>query len=112
MSQDRFRRLVRKKMKAKGMVQEELAEAVGISQSLLSQILSGKRNPPSTETIAKLEKVLETEPGELLTEAKRAESRMVPLLRAAGRLSKKELQQVIRSAERLAREYDREERKR
>lgn len=103
MGSKRFGGIVRKAMQDKGMKQYELAQKVGISPSLLCQLLAGKRKPPSSNTVKKLARVLGIKPELLMAEARRAQPRMVPLLRAASPLTDSELQRVIREAERIAR---------
>lgn len=57
---------MRKLRKAKGLKQKELAEMVGLSESAISQLESGKRFP-SYETLLKIAEALDCESSDLLS---------------------------------------------
>lgn len=57
---------LRKLRKAKGLKQNELAKLVGLSESAISQIESGKRKP-SYETLLKIAEALDCESSDLLS---------------------------------------------
>lgn len=57
---------LRKLRKAKGLKQKELAQLVGLSESAISQLESGKRFP-SYETILKIAEALDCESADLLS---------------------------------------------
>ena len=89
----------------------------GISAAFLSRILNQERSLPSDKTILKLAEILDLEPAErLLIEAGRipeehrlALSRplMPSLLRATGKLSETEIQELLKVAESIALKQDR-----
>ena len=90
----------------------QLAYRAGISPALLSRILSKERGLPSDKVILRFAQLLDLEPPErLLIEAGRIPEELKPmlsqpqipeLLRASGKLSETDLQEVIRTAEALA----------
>lgn len=50
---------------AKKMAQKSLAAAIGVDQSALSQVETGRRNTLAAATVAKIERALSLRPGEL-----------------------------------------------
>jgi len=101
--------LVREKMKGRSL--RDVAESANLSPSFLSRILSGKRNLPSEEELLRLAEVLGVNPPRILfAEGRRAHPEMVPLLRAASKLSKKELQQFTKQVEDVIRKHSKPKR--
>lgn len=60
--------LIRETRKAKGMTQEQLAQAAGISQNYLSQLESGTRTSTSLDTLKALAAALGITTDALLAE--------------------------------------------
>ena len=105
---EEFIRLVREEMAKQGLSLRELGERADLSPSFLSRILSGSRNLPSGAELLRIAKALGIEkPRVLFAEAGRAHPEMIPLLRAASRLSKKELEEFTRDVEALIRKRTR-----
>jgi transcriptional regulator with XRE-family HTH domain len=87
----------------------QLAKRAGISPAFLSRILNRERSLPSDKAILKLAEILDLEPAErLLIEAGRIPEDLKPtlsrplmpmLLRATGKLSETEFQELVRTAE-------------
>jgi len=112
-----FVTMVREGMEKRKISLNQLAKRGGISAAFLSRILSQERSLPSDKTILKLAEVLDLEPAErLLIEAGRvpeehrlALSRplMPALLRATGKLSETEIQELLKVAESIALKQDR-----
>jgi HTH-type transcriptional regulator, competence development regulator len=90
----------------------QLAERAGVSPAFLSRIINKQRGLPSDEAILRLAKVLDLEPAErLLIEAGRipeelrpvlSQPRIPELLRAAGKLSEADQQQLLQTVKALA----------
>lgn len=90
----------------------QLAYRTGVSPAFLSRILNKERGLPSDRIILRLAQLIDLEPPErLLIEAGRIPEELRPvlsqpqipkLLRASGKLSETELQEVIKTAEALA----------
>jgi transcriptional regulator with XRE-family HTH domain len=90
----------------------QLAERAGVSPAFLSRIMNKQRGLPSDEAILRLAKVLNLEPAErLLIEAGRipeelqpalSQPRMPELLRAVGKLSEAEQQELLQTVKTLA----------
>jgi HTH-type transcriptional regulator, competence development regulator len=101
-----------KRMKERDISLNQLAAKVGVSPAFLSRILSRERGLPSDKTLVRLAEVLDVEPRErLLIEAGRIPDEFKPalnrplvptLLRAAGKLSESDLQDVIKTVQALA----------
>lgn len=68
---DRFVRLLEKSIANQDLSLREVARQVGVSIAYFSRLMNKKRGLPSDETITKLEKVLEIEPGRLFDAAGR-----------------------------------------
>jgi len=98
-------------MRRRNISLNQLAERAGMSPAFLSRILNGKRGLPSDRTIFRLSEELDLQPRErLLIEAGRipeqmkqqlSPSQVLPLLRAVGKLSETDRQQVLKTAESL-----------
>lgn len=111
---DRFIRLVRRAMVVRGFSLRQLAEQAGVSPAYLSRLFNKERGLPADETITRLENVLDIQPRGLLFDAagrhdlvaakvfKKEDARI--LMRAVAALNEEQLAQVIRVAERLAKE--------
>jgi len=90
----------------------QLADRGGISAAFLSRILNRERSLPSDKTILRLAEILDLEPAErLLIEAGRIPEEFKPtlsrpqipaLLRATGKLSESEMQELVKIAKSLA----------
>jgi transcriptional regulator with XRE-family HTH domain len=90
----------------------QLADRAGISAAFLSRILNRERSLPSDKTILRLAGILDLEPGDLLLiEAGRIPEEFKPtlsrpqipaLLRATGKLSDSEMQELVKVAQSLA----------
>jgi transcriptional regulator with XRE-family HTH domain len=99
-------------MKERDISLNQLAAQAGVSPAFLSRILNRKRSLPSDKTILQLAQVLDVQPRErLLIEAGRIPEELRPtlnrplvpeLLRATGKLSETELQEVIKAAQSIA----------
>ena len=98
-------------MKTRKISLNQLAERAGFSPAFLSRILNKQRGLPSDKTILRLAQELDLEPRErLLIEAGRIpeelkrplnRSEIPALLRATGKLSETDLQEVIKAVEAL-----------
>ena len=107
-----FIRLLRAGMENRRISLNQLAERAGFSPAFLSRILNRQRGLPSDKTILRLAQVLDLEPRErLLIEAGRIPEELKPalsqpqmpeLLRAAGKLSETDLQDVLNTVKGLA----------
>ena len=106
-----FINLLRESMEARKISLNQLAERAGFSPAFLSRILNKQRGLPSDKTILRLAQELDLEPRErLLIEAGRIPEELkrplnrpeIPaLLRATGKLSETDLQEVIKAVEAL-----------
>lgn len=104
--------MLRELMAKRKISLNQLAERGGISPAFLSRILNRERSLPSDKTIWKLAEILDLEPPErLLIESGRIPEDlkstlnrplMPMLLRATGKLSETELQELVKTAEALA----------
>jgi HTH-type transcriptional regulator, competence development regulator len=107
-----FVTLLREGMEKRKISLNQLAERVGISPAFLSRILSRERGLPSDKTILRFARALDLEPAErLLIEAGRIPEEFKPmmtrpqipeLLRATGKLSETDMQDLIKTAEAIA----------
>ena len=107
-----FIRLLREWMEKRAISLNQLAERSGVSPAFLSRILNRERGLPSDKTILRLAQELDLEPAErLLIEAGRIPEELKPvlaqpqvgaLLRATGKLSETDLQELVKTAEALA----------
>lgn len=107
-----FIRLLREWMEKRAISLNQLAERAGVSPAFLSRILNRERGLPSDKTILRLAQELDLEPPErLLIEAGRIPEELKPvlaqpqvgaLLRATGKLSETDLQELVKTAEALA----------
>lgn len=107
-----FIRLLRAGMENRSISLNQLAERAGFSPAFLSRILNRQRGLPSDKTILRLAQVLDLEPRErLLIEAGRIPEELKPalsqpqmpeLLRAAGKLSETDLQDLLSTVKGLA----------
>ena len=107
-----FVNLLREGMERRRISLNQLAERAGVSPAFLSRILNRKRGLPSDRTILRLAQVLDLKPAErLLIEAGRIPEELKPmlnrpqipeLLRATGKLSETDLQEVIKTVQALA----------
>jgi transcriptional regulator with XRE-family HTH domain len=106
-----FINLLQEGMKTRKISLNQLAERAGFSPAFLSRILNKQRGLPSDKTILRLAQELDLEPRErLLIEAGRIPEELkrplnrpeIPaLLRATGKLSETDLQEVIKAVEAL-----------
>ncbi len=107
-----FLQLLREGMEKRKISLNQLAERAGISPAFLSRILNKQRGLPSNKAILSLARVLDLQPAErLLIEAGRmpedlkpmlSQPHMPELLRAAGKLSENERQQLLNTMQGLA----------
>lgn len=107
-----FVTLLREGMEKRKISLNQLAERGGISPAYLSRILNRERGLPSDKTILRLARVLDLEPAErLLIEAGRIPEEFkstlnrpqVPeLLRATGKLSETDVQELVKTAKAIA----------
>ena len=110
--------LLQRMMEKRSISLNQLAERAGISPAFLSRILNRQRGLPSDKVILRLAEVLDLKPAErLLIEAGRVPEELRPalsapqipaLLRATGRLSEADLQQVLNTAQSLLLKRQRE----
>jgi len=106
-----FINLLQEWMQRRNISLNQLAERAGMSPAFLSRILNRKRGLPSDRTILRLSEELDLQPRErLLIEAGRipeqmkhqlSPSQVLPLLRAVGKLSETDRQEVLKVAESL-----------
>lgn len=99
-------------MEARNISLNQLAERAQISPASLSRVLNRQRSLPPDSTILRLAQVLDLQPPErALIAAGRIPEELTPmlrnpeiptLLRATGKLSEKDLQEVIKMAQSLA----------
>ena len=107
-----FIKVLREGMNRRKISLNQLAEKAGLSPAFLSRILNKERGLPSDKAILRLAEVLDLQPPErLLIEAGRIPEEMKPalsqpripeLLRAVGKLSETEQQELLKMAEALA----------
>ena len=107
-----FIKMLRDGMDRRKISLNQVAEKAGVSPAFLSRILNKERGLPSDKAILRLAKVLDLQPPErLLIEAGRIPEEMKPalsqpripeLLRAVGKLSETEQQELLKIAEALA----------
>lgn len=107
-----FIRLLREGMQKQKISLNQLAERAGVSPAFVSRIMNKERGVPSDKVILRLAKVLNLQPNErLLIEAGRlpedlrsplTQPRIPELLRAAGKLSDDEQQELLKTAQALA----------
>jgi transcriptional regulator with XRE-family HTH domain len=107
-----FIRLLREGMEKRKISLNQLAERAGVSPAFLSRIMNKQRGLPSDKSILRLAQVLDLQPNErLLIEAGRIPEEYMPvlnqtgfpeLLRAAGKLSETEMQELLKVAKSLA----------
>ncbi len=106
-----FITLLQELMQRRNISLNQLAERAGMSPAFLSRILNRKRGLPSDRTILRLSEELDLQPRErLLIEAGRipekmkhqlSPSQVLPLLRAVGKLSETDREEVLKTAESL-----------
>jgi HTH-type transcriptional regulator, competence development regulator len=109
---DGFIRLLREGMEKRKISLNQLAERAGVSPAFLSRIMNKQRGLPSDKSILRLAQVLDLQPNErLLIEAGRIPEEYMPvlnqtgfpeLLRATGKLSETEMQELLKVAKSLA----------
>jgi transcriptional regulator with XRE-family HTH domain len=107
-----FIKMLREGMKRRKISLNQLAEKAGVSPAYLSRILNKERGLPSDKAILRLAEVLDLQPRErLLIEAGRVPADLKPflsqprvpaLLRAVGKLSETEQEEVLKTVEALA----------
>jgi len=107
-----FIKMLREGMEKRGISLNQLAEMAGVSPAFLSRILNKERGLPSDKAILRLAEVLDLQPRErLLIEAGRVPADLKPflsqprvpaLLRAVGKLSETEQEQVMKAVQALA----------
>jgi transcriptional regulator with XRE-family HTH domain len=112
MAPDGFLDMLRNGMERQRISLNQLAYRAGVSPAFLSRIMNKERGLPSDKVILRLAQVLDLEPPErLLIEAGRIPEELKPvlsqpripeLLRATGKLSETDLQELLRTAEALA----------
>jgi transcriptional regulator with XRE-family HTH domain len=106
-----FIKMLREGMDKQKISLNQLAEKARVSPAFLSRILNKERGLPSDKAILQLANVLDLQPPErLLIEAGRipeelkpalSQSRIPELLRAAGKLSETEQEELLRTAKSL-----------
>lgn len=64
--------IIRKRREELGLTQDDVARRVGITKPYLSNLETGKANPPRDDKLRKIEKVLNFQPGSLVYLAHRA----------------------------------------
>jgi HTH-type transcriptional regulator, competence development regulator len=104
--------MLRQGMAKRNISLNQLAKRGGISAAFLSRILNQERSLPSDKTILKLAEILDLEPAErLLIEAGRipeefkselSRPEMPALLRATGKLSETDMQELVKAAKSIA----------
>jgi transcriptional regulator with XRE-family HTH domain len=104
--------MLREGMAKRNISLNQLAKRGGISAAFLSRILNQERSLPSDKTILKLAEILDLEPAErLLIEADRipeefkselSRPEMPALMRATGKLSETEMQELLKAATSIA----------
>lgn len=104
--------MLREGMERRKISLNQLAEKAGVSPAYLSRILNKERGLPSDKAILRLAEVLDLQPRErLLIEAGRVPADLKPflsqprvpaLLRAVGKLSETEQEQVMKMVQALA----------
>ncbi len=90
---------IKSEMDKQGMSLRKLASETNINPSYLSRILRGIQKPPSNEKIRDIAEVLNIDSNELIAEAGKFSDNkpnMARLFRAAGTLSEKELKDVLK----------------
>jgi transcriptional regulator with XRE-family HTH domain len=107
-----FITMLRELMAKRKISLNQLAKRGGISAAFLSRVLNRERSLPSDKTILKLAEILDLEPAErLLIESGRIPEDLKPtlsrplmpvLLRATGKLSETEFQELVKTAEAIA----------
>ena len=107
-----FVKLLREGMERRGISLNQLAYRAGVSPAFLSRILNRERSLPADKIILRLAQLLDLEPPErLLIEAGRITEELKPLLtppqipellRATGKLSETDLQELLKTAQTLA----------
>lgn len=60
-----FGNALRQALRVKGMTQEELAEAIGRKQPMISGWINGKRSPETTDLAFEVERAIGVDPGTL-----------------------------------------------
>jgi transcriptional regulator with XRE-family HTH domain len=111
---ERFIRPIKRAMVARGLSLRQLAEQADVSPAYLSRLFNKERGVPADEVITRLENVLDIQPRGLLFDAagrhdqvaakvfKKEDARI--LMHAVASLNEAQLAQVIKVAERLAKE--------
>jgi HTH-type transcriptional regulator, competence development regulator len=107
-----FIKMLREGMERRKISLNQLAEKAGVSPAFLSRILNKERGLPSDKVILRLAGVLDLQPRErLLIEAGRVPADLKPflsqprvpaLLRAVGKLSETEQEEVLKTVQALA----------
>jgi HTH-type transcriptional regulator, competence development regulator len=107
-----FIKLLREGMERQKISLNQFAEKAGVSPAFLSRILNKERGLPSDKVILRFAEVLDLQPRErLLIEAGRipeelkpalSQPRMPELLRAVGKLSETEQEEVLETVKALA----------
>lgn len=100
-----LRDLIRTAMEREGLNTTQLAERASVSQAFISRLLNGDRGAPADQIIARIEKALRLRPNQLLCEAGRMDNNAKVLMRTLAPLTAKDMEQVQRLAEKLARKY-------
>ena len=113
---DRFVRLLRLALASQPLSLRKVAEKAGISPAYLSRLVNGERGLPTNDTIiAKLEEVLDFQPGKLFDAAERPDltaktflkkPQARPMMRSLAPLSDADLAKVLKVAEDLAKKHN------
>ena len=121
MAPDSFINLLWERMKSRGISLNQLAHRAKVSPAFLSRILNRERGLPSDQTILRLARELDLQPPEfLLIQAGRIPEELKPslsrpqmpeFLRATGRLSETEFQEVVKTVQALALKKHREKKR-
>jgi transcriptional regulator with XRE-family HTH domain len=100
-----FRDLIRSAMDKEGLNISQLAERANVSQAFISRLLNAERGAPSDEIIGRLERALRLQPKQLLYEAGRIDDKTKVLMRTFAPLTPKDMEEVLRLAEKLAKKH-------
>jgi transcriptional regulator with XRE-family HTH domain len=100
----RFIKLVKDALEKERYSARELALKIGVAPSYITRVLGGERNPPSSEIIEDISKVLNINPDRLLMEA----GRLPVFLRSTGALTDDDLAALRKSYERIRQRHEHE----
>ena len=116
---DQFVRLLHKSIAAEGLSLREIGRRIGASSAYMSRLVSKKRGLPADQTITKMEKELNIEPGRLFDAAGRHDAvlakicmneRKRRLIRQLEPLTDEQLDNVLKMVQDLNEKYHPHER--